>query len=276
MSSTEEYLMVGAFVLIGGFVFVLGFFKMRKYRIIRDTPRSKIRSMAMGLVEVHGHVEADQLIKSPFSKTDCVYYKYEIKEYRKQSSSKGKSSSYRWQTVSSGDKRVPFFASDETGRALVHPDRADIDVSFKRAYYQKSQGLFGSISAFGKLASALKNFDPNDPMALDVDSLELEPMESRTGFRATRVGDRKYLEYYIKDGDTLFVLGTAAHDSEAPDNVVIRRGRNEKTFIICDKEEKRVLKKIKKLMFVCFIIGGLFFAAGVVMLFQILNIIPKG
>jgi len=164
MSGTEEYLMVGAFVLIGGFVFVLGFFKMRKYRIIKDTPRSKIRSMAMGIVEIHGHVEADQLIKSPFSKTDCVYYKYEIKEYRKQSSSKGKSTSYRWVTVNSGDKRVPFFACDETGRALVNPDRAEINVSFKRAYYQKGKGIFGSIAAFGKIIKALKDFDPNDPI----------------------------------------------------------------------------------------------------------------
>jgi len=276
MSGTEEYLMVGAFVLIGGFVFVLGFFKMRKYRIIKDTPRSKIRSMAMGIVEIHGHVEADQLIKSPFSKTDCVYYKYEIKEYRKQSSSKGKSTSYRWVTVNSGDKRVPFFACDETGRALVNPDRAEINVSFKRAYYQKGKGIFGSIAAFGKIIKALKDFDPNDPMALDVEGLELEPMESRTGLQSTRPGDRKYLEYYIETGDTLFVLGTAAHDPEAPDKVIIKRGRNEKTFIICDKEEKKILKDMKKLMIVCFVIGGLFFAAGIVMLFQILNIIPRG
>lgn len=276
MSGTEEHLMVGAFILLGGFVFVLGFFKMRQYRIIRDTPRSKIRSMALGIVELHGHVEADQLIKSPFSKTDCVYYKYEIKEYRKSSSSKGKSSSYRWETVSSGDKRVPFFAVDETGRALVDPDRAEIDVSFKRAYYQKSQGLFGSIAALGNIVKALKNFDPSEPMAVDVDGLQLEPMESRTGFHSVRVGDRKYLEYYIQSGDTLFVLGTAANDSSAPGKVVIRRGKNEKVFIISDKEEKTVLKRLKTLMIVCFAGGGLFFAVGVLMLFQVLNIIPRG
>ena len=276
MSGTEEYILVGAFILVGGFVFVLGFYKMRQYRIIRDTPRSKVRSMAMGIVEIHGHVEADRLIKSPFSKTDCVYYKYDIKEYRKQSSSKGKSPSYRWVTVSSGDRRVPFFACDETGRALVNPERAEIDVTFKRAYYQQTKGLFGSIASFGKIIKALKNFDLDNPMDLDVDSLELEPMENRTGFRSTRVGDRKYLEYYIEAGDTLFVLGTAAHDSEAPDKVVIKRGRNEKTFIISDKPEKKVLKKLKTVIIVSFAAGGLFFGVGVVMLFQILNIIPRG
>ncbi len=50
MTTTEDYLMAAAFALIGGFVFVLGFFKWRKLRVIRDTPRSKIRSMAMGVV----------------------------------------------------------------------------------------------------------------------------------------------------------------------------------------------------------------------------------
>ena len=77
MATTEDYLMAAAFTLIGGFVFFLGFYKWRKLRVIRDTPSSKIRSMAMGVVEIHGSVEADKLIQSPFSKTECVYNRRE-------------------------------------------------------------------------------------------------------------------------------------------------------------------------------------------------------
>jgi hypothetical protein len=57
--------------------------------------------------------------------------------------------------------------------------------------------------------------------------------------------------------------------------VVIRKGRNEKTFIISDKKEEGVLKGIKKLAITCLAIGGVFFAAGLFMLLQIAGIIGK-
>ncbi len=276
MATTEDYLMAAAFTLIGGFVFVLGFFKWRKLRVIRDTPRSKIRSMAMGVVEIHGSVEADQLIKAPFSKTECVYYKWEIKEYRRSSSSSGKGPSHKWEDVGSGDRRVPFFAKDETGRALVEPDKAEFVVSRKQAYYQKSKGLIASLKAIPKIVETLKNFDPNDPTSLNIEGDDLEPMTSEGSFRMTSVGDRKYYEYFVEPGDNLFVLGTAANDSSAPGNVVIKRGKNEKTFIISDKSEKGVLTNLKKTARVCFIIGGVFLAAGIVTLLMNLGLIPQG
>jgi len=276
MATTEDYLMAAVFTLIGGFVFFLGFYKWRKFRIIRDTPTSKIRSMAMGVVEIHGSVEADQLIRAPFSKTECVYYKWEIKEYRRSRSSSGKGSSNKWVGVGSGEQSVPFFAKDETGKALVQPDKAEFIVAYKKVFYQKGKGLIGSIKALPKLVQALKNFDPNDPTSLSIEGDDLEPMESGGSVRTVNVGDRKYYEYFVEPDDKLFVLGTAASESTAPDNVVIKRGKNEKTFIISDKSEKGVLKNLKKLMMVCFIGGGIFVTAGIVMFLQMLNIIPKG
>ena len=276
MSANEDYLMSAIIMAIGAFVIFLGFIKMRKWRIIKDTPRSKIRSMAMGIVEIHGSVEADQLIKSPFSKTDCVYYKWEIKEYRKDSSSKKGSSSYTWRSVSWGERSIPFFARDDTGRVLIDPHKGEFAVEAKKVYYQKDRGLFASIAGLGKLIKALKNFDPNNPDSLLPDDLELTPMEEMGGFHSVRPGDRKYYEHYILPGDNLFVLGTAANSQDAPGNVVIKRGRNEKTFIISDKKEKGVLRGMKKLMVVCFVFGSIFFVVGAVILLQTAGIIGKG
>jgi len=232
--------------------------------------------MAMGVVEIHGSVEADQLIKSPFSKTVCVYYKWEIKEYRRSSSSSSKSSSYKWESVGSGERSVPFFAKDETGRALVEPDKAEFVVSRKKAYYQKSKGLIASLKAIPKIVEALKNIDPNDPASFNIDGDDFELMGSGGSVRTTRVGDRKYYEYFVEPNDNLFVLGTAANDSSAPDNVVIRRGKNEKTFIISDKSEKGVLTNLKKTMRVCFIVGGVCIATGIVILLMSMGLIPQG
>ncbi|MCK5124628.1 MAG: hypothetical protein KAR42_00085 [candidate division Zixibacteria bacterium] len=276
MATTEDYLMAAAFTLIGGFVFFLGFFKWRKLCVIRDIPRSKIRSMAMGVVEIHGHVEANQLIRSPISKTECVYYKWEIKEYRQSSSSGGKGSQRKWEEVGSGERSIPFFAKDETGTALVQPDKAEFVVSHKKAYYQKGKGLIASIKAIPKIIEALKNFDPHDPNSLSFDDADLEPMSAHRGLQSINIGDRKYFEYFIEPGDNLFVMGTAANDPDAPENVVIKRGKNEKTFIISDKGEKTVLQNLKKTVRTCLILGGIFIVAGIVIFLMNLGIIPSG
>ncbi len=276
MTPTEDYIMVAAFILCGGFALVLGFFKFRKYRVIRDTPRSRIGSLSNGIVEIEGSVETDKLIKSPFSKADCVFYKYEIKEYRRSSSSQSKRLSYRWETASSGDHRVPFYVVDETGKALVEPDKADFVVSHKNVYSEKNPGSNDSVMAIPKFIEKLKNWDTNDPAPLFSDELELEPMDSRTNFQRARVGGRRYHEYYIEPGDKLFVLGTATKRTDSPSDIVIKRGTDDKTFVISDKSEKAVLKSLKKMTRICFILGAIFIAAGIVMLLMIPGVIPEG
>ena len=50
-----DAVMVSAFASVGGLVaFFRGFRSLRTLRRIENTPTSKIRSMPMGLVEIHG------------------------------------------------------------------------------------------------------------------------------------------------------------------------------------------------------------------------------
>ena len=67
MAGAEEYIAAAGISLIGMIVFWYGFTRMGRYRLIQDTPRSKIASMAMGLVEVHGTVVAAKHITAPYS-----------------------------------------------------------------------------------------------------------------------------------------------------------------------------------------------------------------
>ncbi len=259
---------------MGGTTFLRGFVKMRKWRIIKDTPRSKIRSMAMGIVEIHGSVVAEKTIKTPFARTDCVYYKWEVKEYRKSSSSsKSSSSHYRWVSIGSGEKSVPFYATDDTGRVWVDPDGADFEVECKKVYYQEGKGFFSSFAAVASRIKALDFLNRNNLERFVSDAESCVLVEGSPGLRGTSVGDRKYLEHYIESGDNLFVIGTAANDPKAPDNVLIRKGRNEKAFMISDRPEKGLLKKLKKTMIISFIIGGICFVIGLVLLLQKVGII---
>ena len=261
------------FIVVGLGIFLYGFNRMHKYRLIQDTPTSKIRSMAMGLVELHGSVFADKHITSPFSRTECVYYSYTIKEYRKHTTrdSEGKTrTTYKWENVASGDRRIPFSAKDETGSVYVDPDDAEFNVQVKKVFLQRA-GIFG---AFGTIASTLKNWDSNNESSMDVTTWGLTPIDpkSHTSF-GNHTGDRKYYEYYIEPDDDLFVLGTAANSPQAPNNVLIRKGENEPTYIISDRSEKELIGSLKWTMIGAFVFGGLFFIIGIVILLSFMKII---
>jgi hypothetical protein len=252
--------------LIGAGVFWYGFNRMHKYRLIQDTPRSKVRSIAIGLVEVHGNVQAKEYIVTPFSQTKCVYYKYEIKEYRRHTSrdSKGNvTTTYSWDTISTGQKRTPFFAKDETGEIYVDPAGAEFLVPVKKVFLQKA-GLFGAINT---IVNALRNWDQHKAKSLDVSSWGLAPIDpkKRVSF-GDRVGDRKYYEYFIEPDESLFVMGTAANDAKIQNNVLIRKGENEPTFIISNKSEKEVLGSLKWQMIGFFALGSVLFIVGILLM----------
>ena len=94
-----DFLIFGFILTIVGIgLFVGALISFRKKRLIENVPTSKIRSIAMGLVEIYGEVipEKDNILKSPFSQNDCIYYKYRIDELR----SSGKST--HWVTIKKG------------------------------------------------------------------------------------------------------------------------------------------------------------------------------
>ena len=67
-----SYSAIGFFA--GLFLFWKGFSWLKQKRLIENIPTSKIRSIAMGLVEIYGEVVPTQekILKSPFTNKDCV------------------------------------------------------------------------------------------------------------------------------------------------------------------------------------------------------------
>ncbi|MDD5086676.1 MAG: hypothetical protein PHV16_02895, partial [Candidatus Nanoarchaeia archaeon] len=62
------------FFAAGVFLFWEGIKTLKHKRLIENIPTSKIRSLAMGLVEIYGEVVPayKEVLKSPFSNKDCV------------------------------------------------------------------------------------------------------------------------------------------------------------------------------------------------------------
>lgn len=94
-------------------LFLAAFYYLALKRRIENTPTSKVRSLAMGLVELHGRAIRLYALVSPVTQLPCVYYR--LRRYRRTRNS-------QWQ-LSSEDCSgpVPFLLEDETGRVRIDP-----------------------------------------------------------------------------------------------------------------------------------------------------------
>jgi hypothetical protein len=98
-------------------------------RRIENTPTSRIRSLAMGMVEIHGRARRQYALVSPMTQIPCVYYR--IRRYRRNERSNWKLTS----DTNSG--HVPFMIEDETGQVSVNPFGASVSAG------EKHQGSAG-------------------------------------------------------------------------------------------------------------------------------------
>lgn len=101
--------------------FWAGFKSLHLKRLVENTPTSKIRSLAMGLVEIKGSARRQFALYSPMTNIACVYYR--LTRYKRNQKNQWVVSSI----TSSG--HVPFWVEDETGRVSVDPSGAKIQVS---------------------------------------------------------------------------------------------------------------------------------------------------
>ncbi|MDV6168810.1 hypothetical protein R1T16_10270 [Flavobacterium sp. DG1-102-2] len=92
--------------------------RFKKYQGI--LPTSKIRSLAMGLVEVEGKVATDQPLLARIEKTECIGYKYVIEDISTDKDGKSSYSEIFSETVCN-----PFYITDETGTIKVNPEKIE-------------------------------------------------------------------------------------------------------------------------------------------------------
>lgn len=181
-SSSPPWLwpLVGA--CAGLYLFYRGFSLLQRKRLIMNTPASKVRSAAMGLVEVNGLANGPYALTAPITGKTCYYYRTMVWQWKRQ----GKSSS--WVKEADESLHVPFFLEDNTGRVLVDPQGAEMDIhrdfqdEFSNSVFSSNLEIPGNITNF-LLAHGIST-------------------------------DKKIKveEYCIKPKNALFVLGTLAQN----------------------------------------------------------------
>jgi hypothetical protein len=175
------YVLAGA---AGGvYIFFRGFTTLQRKRLILNTPTSKIRSASIGLVEVSGLAVGPHTLLAPITQVPCYYYRTIAWQLKKS----GKNE--KWEVVAEESLHVPFYLDDNTGRVLVDPQGAEMDIH--RDFHEEfSNSLFSTRSeAPANVCGFLGRH------GVDSD-------------RKTRVD-----EYCIKPKNALFVLGTLAQNS---------------------------------------------------------------
>ncbi len=128
-----EFFLLGLFGGIGCFYWLWRSY--RRYRLIADTPTSRLRSAAQGYIEIIGdcHPLEDQGISAPLTSQPCVWYHYEIAQHVRS----GKNS--HWRTIEKGTSEAYFVVRDGTGECRVNPLGAEVLALHEDTWYGHSR-----------------------------------------------------------------------------------------------------------------------------------------
>ncbi len=116
------------------FMLWYGFYFLRIKRQIENTPTSRVRSVAMGMVEVKGQAIRKYALVSPMTHCACAYYK--LTRYRR-----GKNNNWEVSSVASSH-HVPFYLEDDTGRIEIDPSSCRVKAG------SRQEGMPGQVGFF--------------------------------------------------------------------------------------------------------------------------------
>ncbi len=215
----------------GVFAFFRGFRHLRNKRLVENTPTSKCRSVAMGMVEVCGTATGTTTVPSLIGKIPCFCSQVKIERYEK----RGKSSS--WRTIHEATDSISFFVEDDTGRVRVDPTHAELDVP-PELEYSTDSGL-GRV-----LGLTLSRLDSAKVSSNAIPGLFESYCHSRgVSFH----GRMRFTERNICPADPAYVLGSAEEIRGVQDEherIVIRKGKHHPWFFIAEGSQKEVLSKL--------------------------------
>ena len=210
------------FFLGGGFLVVFGLQQRKTKMLIEATPTSNVSSVSKGFVEVKGSAQpVAELLKSPFSEAECVYYCYKVKKH----------AGHSWLQIAYEESPDPFYVQDDTGKILVKPAGAEVHLKTDRKYQSSWTGNLGNQPGFARELSKI-GLDPKGFLGI-TKSLRCE-------------------ETYILPGDDLYVLGTAT--PSLTDQLVIGKSP-EHDFVLSDQSEKQLVYSLERNYYLC-TVGG--------------------
>jgi Ca2+/Na+ antiporter len=280
-----------ALVVVGLILFIVGFLKYREYRVLADTPQVPIRSVSMGLSHVAGTSTGGQPLTSPLTQVPCYYFEVKVEKKVKRDNQE------KWEETSRERAEVPFYLQDETGTILVNPQKAEynlprtfwgelrppallsfghaprsIDESLGvppptdehlRAYLN---GQFSQMRA-GLQSSNIPGAKLMDKGLAVAEKMQMLGVSIGAGGISMDFGNHAYrfTEYCLPAGRPTHVLGTCTENpnpADESDRNLIKKGENEKTYLISTKSEEKLERSLKLQAFFMIFIGAALILGG--------------
>jgi len=280
-----------ALVVFGVILFIVGFLKYREYRVLADTPKVPIRSVSMGLSHVAGTSTGGQPLVSPLTQVPCYYFEVRVEKKVK------KDNSETWEETHRERAEVPFYLQDETGFILVNPEKAEYNLP--QAFYgelrppalisigQAPRKVDPSLGvppptdehlraymngSFSQARAALQGSNIPGAKVMDkglavAQNMQMLGVSIGSGGISMDFGNHEYrfTEYCLPAGRVTNVLGTCTENpnpSNENDRNLIKKGQNEKTYLISTKSEEKLEGSLKLQAFFMIFIGAAMILGG--------------
>lgn len=226
----------------GTLCFFLGFDEFRERLLIRNTPTSSVRSLAVGDVEVEGRARPlEEPLVSPLTHKEACLVEFEIEEEHEDDDGSD------WHTVFELREAIDFEVDDGTGQVRVAAGDASLEVEREKRVHVDEGELppepvrrwakdngYEDVGGDRSLTERLK-----DGLVQDGD-----PDEHLTG---TSLFDRRYTEKVLAVDEETYVFGAAkpregVESADNAENLVLSRHEGTGKFILSDKSESELAK----------------------------------
>jgi hypothetical protein len=223
----------------GLYYFYQGFRTYREYRVLMDTPEVPIRSVAMGLVEVHGKATGVPPIPSPVTQTPCFFYQVDIEHWVTDKNGG------HWSHLVTDADGPRFYVADSTGKVLVDAHNAEYDLLQTAKIETRGSGWGSLFSGAGRSSGPAGT-------RFDLATYASEAVARRKGsgfFSHTSAGERYRLtEHLVVPEHWYDITGTCVENPEPQDehdrNLIVK-GTNEPTFLITWRSEQEIRRTLR-------------------------------
>jgi hypothetical protein len=219
---------------------------LKRFRVVEDTPTSRISSAPQGYVEFSGRGKqppGDRLA-SYLTGLPCLWYRYSIE----------RRNGDKWVHVSSGESHDTFGLEDGSGMILIDPDGAEILTSHKQVWtegeYRKTEWSLiegEPLYAIGEhvtLGGAQSDLDKNSDMSALLAEWKKDKPNLLKRFDRNQDGEidlaewalaRKAAELEVEQEHLQIRLGDGVH--------VLRKPKDGRPFLIANRLPDQIVKR---------------------------------
>jgi hypothetical protein len=208
---------------LGLYWFYKGFRLLQRKRLILNTPASRIRSASMGLVEISGLAAGPYVLNSPLKQAECYYYRSTAWQLKQ----RGKNT--EWVKVAEETLHVPFYVDDDTGKVLVDPRGAEMDLHCDLSEQYHRSVLFSGPEMPGCVAEFLTRYGVDPDKRIKVEEYCIKPKNFLfvLGTLSQNPGlDASIRPAWAERAGQRFLAPVAAEDTDAPQQIIRLSGES--------------------------------------------------